>query len=178
MLIQNTGPKYPIALRILHWLMAVMIIGLLALGLYMAELPKGDPRHDTLYNLHKSFGVTVLALAFIRLAVRMALGAPPLPEIIPVMERRMAELGHLALYGFMFLMPVSGYVMSTSYGLSVKWFGITLPRLMGIDRARGALAGDVHSYAAYALIGMILMHAGAVILHYVRQRVNLLKRMI
>jgi cytochrome b561 len=170
--------KYSLAIRILHWLMALMILGLLTVGLIMTGVPRGTPLHNTLYSLHKSFGLTVLALVFLRLSLRFMSDAPPLPETIPAIERLMAKLGHIALYGFMFLMPVSGYIMSASYGLPVRWFGITIPRLVSIDKARGALAGDVHHFAAYALIAMLVMHVGAVILHWFRQRVNLLKRMI
>lgn len=172
-----SAEKYSLTIRILHWLMAAMIIGLLAVGLIMAGMSRSDPLRGTLYSLHKSFGITVLALAFLRVALRLKEAAPSLPQTIPAIERLLAKLGHLALYGFMFLMPVSGYVMSASYGLPVRWFGVTIPRLVSIDKTRGALAGDIHTFAAYALIGMLLVHVGAVILHYVRHRVNLLRRM-
>jgi len=86
-------------------------------------------------------------------------------------------MGHWALYGFMFLMPVSGYVMSTSYGLTVHWFGIALPKLLSVDKARGALFGDIHSFAGYTLIGLITLHVGAVILHFFKEKENLLRRM-
>lgn len=169
--------KYPLIMRGLHWLIALMIIGLLVLGLYMAALPHDAPNRNDLYLLHKSVGVTVLGLAFIRLICRLTLEHPALPDSIPKLQRVLAELGHWALYGFMFLMPVSGYVMSTSYGLTVKWFGITLPKLIGINKDRGMLAADIHKFAAYALIAMLVAHVGAVVLHYLQHRVNLLKRM-
>ncbi len=169
--------KYPLSIRVLHWLMAITIIGLLAVGLIMSDMSKSDPLRATLYSLHKSFGITVLMLASLRLALKLKLGGPSLPGTIPAMERHLATLGHWALYGFMFLMPVSGYVMSASYGLPVRWFGITVPRLVSIDKARGALASDIHEFAAYALIGMLLLHVGAVALHYISHHVNLLKRM-
>ncbi len=175
---QPESGKYPLVIRILHWLIALTIIALLAVGLFMTGLSKSDPLRGTLYGLHKSFGITVLMLAALRLPLRMILGAPPLPETIPAMERILAHLGHWALYVFMFLMPVSGYVMSTSYGLTVHWFGIALPKLVGVDKARGELFSDIHTYAAYALIGLIAVHVGAVILHYYRHKENLLKRMI
>jgi len=175
---QSLIEKYPLAIRILHWLIAVMIIGLLAVGLYMTGLSRDNPNRALLYGLHKSFGVTVLVLAFVRLGLRLKLGVPKLPEVIPWIEQKLAELGHYALYGFMIAMPLSGYIMSNSFGLTVKWFGIELPRLVTIDKARGLLALDAHTYMAYALIGLIVVHAGAVVLHYIKHRVNLLNRMI
>ena len=144
----------------------------------MTAIPRSNPTHDTLYNLHKSFGITVFALAFLRLGLKLKLGAPPFPSVIPRIEQWLATLGHWALYGFMFLMPVSGYVMSASYGLPVKWFGLPIPRLVSIDKARGVLAGEIHQFAAYSLIVMIMLHVGAVIQHFLIHRLNLLKRMV
>jgi len=178
MLTQSVEGRYPLSIRILHWLMALMIIGLLAAGLIMVKLPHG-PDRDFVFALHKSFGLTVLALAFLRVAYRLRLGAPPLPGIIPAVERFMARLGHLALYTFMFVMPISGYVMTASFAVKpVNWFGIPLPHLIGIDRDRGKLADEIHEWAAYLLIAMIVLHVGAVLLHYLKQRINLLQRML
>ncbi len=175
---QNPIYKYPPSIRILHWLIALCIICLLIVGLYMTGLQKADPLRGTLYGLHKSFGITVLMLAALRLVLRLKLGKPPYPAAIPVSEQKMADLGHWALYGFMFAMPISGYLMSTSFGLPVKWFGLTLPKLVGIDKARGALSADFHQYAAYTLIAVLVIHVSAVALHYFKHRTNLLKRMI
>lgn len=170
--------KYPLSLRLLHWLMALLILTLLALGLYMTGLERGDPHRADWYSLHKSLGVTVLALACLRVGVRLFSFIPPLPPEIPRAEAWLAHLGHLALYGFMFLLPLSGYIMSNSFGLSVHWFGVTLPRIVSPDRPRGTLASDIHTYGAYALMGMIALHVLAVLLHWRRQRINLLSRML
>ncbi len=170
--------KYPLTIRLLHWLMALLIIGLLIVGFVMSSLPNGDPMHGTLVSLHKSFGITVLALALVRLVLRLTLALPPLPESIPRRERLLAHLGHWRSYGFMVAMPLSGYLMSASYGLPVKCLGILVPRAVSIDKARGEQAWDIHSYGAYALVIMLLLHVGAVLLHYLRERVNLLKRML
>jgi cytochrome b561 len=170
-------PKYPLSMRVLHWLIAVMIIGMLAAGLIMEDLSHDNPARGLVYSLHKSFGITILALVLIRIAVRLRGPVPTLPQAIPARERILAHAGHWALYGFMLAMPLSGYLMSTFYGRPVLWFGVPLPRLVGVRPDDGALARNFHSYAAYALIAMLVVHIGAVILHYVRQRVNLLTRM-
>jgi len=171
------SPKYHLSIRILHWLMAAIIISLLAVGLIMEDLPRSDPLRATLFSLHKSFGITILFLAIIRLGLRLRLGIPPLPDIIPAIERVMAELGHKTLYCFMFALPLSGYLMTNSFGFPVKWFGIELPRLIDADKARGHLLVDFHQYAAYILIGVISVHALAVLWHFLKQRLNLLSRM-
>ena len=158
--------------------MAAMIIGLLVAGFVMVDVPKTEPMHHTLYSLHKSIGITIIMLALLRLGSWLRFGAPLLPDAIPAPHRRFAHVGHWAFYGFMVLMPVSGYVMSISNGQPVKWFGSALPRLLSEDKTRGAMAGDIHAYAAYILIGMLVLHAGAVIWHYFFERVNLLRRMM
>jgi len=170
--------KYSLPIRILHWIIALLIIGLITVGLIMSDLPKDAPNRPLLYSVHKSFGVTVLFLAVLRFALRLRLGGPPLPLAIPAMERILAQLGHYAFYGFMIAMPVSGYIMSNSFGLSVKWFGIELPKLFPTDRETGHLAADFHSLAAYSLIGLILLHVAGVVKHYLKERINLLSRMI
>jgi len=171
------SPKYPLSLRILHWLIAALILALLAVGLVMTHLDKDDPSRPTLFGLHKSFGVTLLLLAALRLYLRLRLIIPPLPEIIPAFERAMAGLSHWLLYGFMFAMPLSGYLMTNFFGRPVQWFGLTLPKLVAVDKDRGEWAWQFHWIAAYLLIGLITLHASAALWHFLRQRVNLLERM-
>jgi len=176
---QQVAPgKYPLSLRLLHWLMAFIIIALLIVGLIMTGLPGNDPLRPTLYALHKSFGLTVFLLAALRLFLRLKEGVPPLPEIIARSERMLAQAGHWAFYDYFALMPLSGYLMTNSFGMPVKWFAVELPRLIGVDKDRGHLLADFHAYAAYTLIGLITLHVLAVVVHYVKERVNLLKRMV
>ncbi len=169
--------KYPFSIRLLHWLIAVMIIGLLTIGLIMTGMAHDNPSRATLYSLHKSFGITVLLLGLLRLWLRLRLYIPPLPEALPALERKLAHYGHYMFYVFMVAMPVSGYVMSTSYGLPVKWFGLELPRLLTVDKARGQLAADFHAWAAYTLIALIVLHVAGVLKHLIKERINLLARM-
>lgn len=170
--------KYHPLLRALHWFMALCIIGLLAVGLYMTSLPRDLPLRADLYALHKSFGVTVLVLAFIRVALRMRLGAPALPSVIPAIERLMAHLGHTGLYFFMFALPLSGIIMSNSFGFAVKWFGVELPRIIGIDKDRGHMAEEAHELMAYLLIGLIALHVAGALKHLIKEKLNLFKRMM
>lgn len=173
---ETVAEKYPLALRILHWLMAFLIISLLVMGLLMTGIPRTDPLHTQLYDLHKSLGFTVLMLAAIRLAIRLRKPVPPLPGAIVAIERLMAHLGHMGLYFFMFAMPLSGLVMTNSFGFTVHWFGIPLPRIVGVDKDRGHLAADLHQWMAYALILLISLHVLGALKHYVKERINLFKR--
>ncbi len=177
-MLHSPTTKYPAALRVLHWLMAVVIIGLIAIGLYMTSLPKNDSSRALFYSLHKSFGVTMLLLCIIRLGLRLRMGTPALPDSIPAHEHRMAHAGHIALYGCMILMPLSGYCMTNSFGFPVRWFGLNLPVFFGTDKARATFMAESHSLIAYTLIALVLLHIAGVIKHMLKERVNLLARMM
>lgn len=169
--------KYHLSIRIIHWLMAVIVISLLIVGLVMSDLPKDNPWRHTLVDLHKSFGVTVFILCFVRIGLRLKFGAPVLPDAIAPLERVLAKLGHFALYGFMLAMPVTGYLMSTWFGFPVKLFGLQLPKLVGVDRAMSNLMHDAHEVLGFILICVIAIHVLAVAKHRIKDRVNLLTRM-
>lgn len=175
---QVNTDKYPRNMRILHWLMAIMIIGLLVCGLIMGELPRDNPLRDQIYFLHKSFGVAVLLLAALRFIIRLFSYIPPLPEMIPAIEQKLAHLGHLGLYFFMFAMPISGILMSNGYGYAVPFFGLELPKVIEPNRDTGQLAREAHEYMAFALIGLIGLHVLGALKHAVKERINLFRRII
>lgn len=172
-----TLAKYPASIRVLHWLMAIIIVTLICVGLTMEDLPKGDPLRDTLFALHKSFGVTIFLLLVLRVILRMRLGVPALPQVIPATERLFATLGHYALYLFMLIMPLSGFLMTNSFGFPVKFFGVELPKLVGTNKDMGHFYNEIHEIAGYTLIGVITLHVVAVIWHRIKG-VNLLERII
>lgn len=172
---QSKG-KYALEIRVLHWLMAVALLGMLIVGFVVSGIPKSEPARHFYLGLHKSFGITLFALAAVRLMSRLFAAAPSLPDAIPSMQRAIAQTAHFALYGLMLLMPISGYVMSISMGQPVRWFGLAVPRLLAEDHARGLVAGGIHAVAAYALVALLTLHVGAVAWHYFSDRVNLLRR--
>jgi cytochrome b561 len=175
---RQSREKYPLEIRVLHWLMAIAIIGMLIAGFVVSGIPKDDPTRHLVLGLHKSFGISLFALAALRLLSRLFTTVPSLPEVIPSMQRAIVQAAHVVVYALMLLMPLSGYVMSISMGQPVRWFGLAVPRLLAEDRARGLMAGNVHGAAAYVLIALLVLHIGAVAWHYVVDRVNLLRRMV
>lgn len=170
--------KYPLALRLLHWLMAALIIGLIIMGLVMSDLQRTDPLRGQLYSLHKSFGVTVLVLALLRLALRFKLGVPALPSIIPAKERFLAHWGHLGLYGFMFALPITGMLMSNSFGFPVAWFGVELPRIASVNKDAGHQFEELHETLAYVLMALLALHVAGALKHYFKEKTNLFRRML
>ena len=175
---RNTKEKYAAEIRVLHWLMAIAIVGMLALGLIASGIPRNEPARHLYLGLHKSFGITLFALAALRVLSRLVSGAPFLPEAISSTQRRLAQAAHFVLYALMFVMPLSGYVMSISMGQPVRWFGLAVPRLLAEDRVRGVMAGNVHAVAACLLVALLALHVGAVAWHYLFDRVNLLRRVM
>ena len=117
-----TTPYHPLA-RGLHWLMALLIAGLLVLGHYMSELPL-SPEKLQYFSWHKWAGVTVFALLWVRLAWRLVHRPPALSDTLSPLQQRLAHTGHGALYLLMLAMPLSGWLMSSAYGIPVVMFGL------------------------------------------------------
>lgn len=167
--------KYAPPLRLLHWLMAMFIIGLLATGLTMEDYP--DEFKKTAYSLHKSFGVTVLGLFFIRLAVRLKTVLPPYPASMPSREKLLAKAVVWLFYGAMLVMPLSGWLMSNSKGYPVEWFTLPMPNLTGKNDAIHGFTHETHELVGYALIALILLHIAGIIKHRLKEGVSLMDRM-
>lgn len=157
--------RYPISLRILHWLMAVLILGMIAGGWVMKELSGKDPLRADLYGLHKSFGVILLALIVLRIVVRTLTRIPPLPQGLSAMEKRGAKAGHLLLYAGMVAVPLSGFVMSMAGGHGIKFFGMPLPNLMELNRKLSHFAHEWHELLPYVLLGVIALHLAGALKH-------------
>lgn len=178
MLIKNTPLAYGAVAKAFHWLMFVVIAGLLAAGLVMTDLPNG-PDKFRVYGLHKAFGILVLMLVCVRLAWKLRNMAPALPATLTVWEKRMAHAGHAALYGFMFAMPLSGWAMSSAAGFPVSFFGwFTLPDLLAPDKGLKADLVELHETLAWALMAMIALHVLAALLHHFHHKNNVLRRML
>lgn len=160
-----SNQKYPIAMRALHWAMALIIIALLAVGMYMTDLPKDDPSKAFLYGLHKSFGVTILVLVAIRVLVRAMSAIPALPAAFSAAEKKIIHVGHFALYGLMFLTPTAGYLLSCAAGRTVSWFGVELPSLIAANEEVADFMSEAHETLAYTLLVLVGLHVAAAIKH-------------
>jgi cytochrome b561 len=168
---------YDPALRMLHWLMAGVIFVALGLGVWATQLPRGDLRSEILF-VHKSFGVTALALLVLRVMVRLVAGAPayapPLGRVVSVA----AGSAHLLLYALMIAMPISGYVTSSAGGHEVSFFGlITLPNIVPRNQALDEAASQAHYVFAWAIGIVLALHLAAVVWHRVVKRDTVFERM-
>lgn len=161
----------------LHWLMSILIIGLLALGLYMHELPL-SPQKLELYSWHKWFGVTVFMLVWLRLAWRIVHPAPPPPAALSPVLKNTARAAHGVLYGLMVLIPLSGWLMSSAKGFQTVWFGVLpIPDLLSRDKELGDLLQEVHEGLNVALMLTLSGHVAAALWHHFVLNDDTLKRM-
>lgn len=163
---------------ILHWLVAVAIFCAFPLGLYMHDLPV-SPRKLHLYSYHKWIGITALLLALARIAWRSTHQPPALPDGMPAWQQLAAQGVHHALYLLMLAVPFSGWLMSSTLGVPVVWFGVLqLPDLVGKDKELGELLKLLHQLLNFALLGFVLAHVGAALHHHFIMRDGLLARML
>ena len=124
--------------KVLHWLMAILLFGLLALGSYMQDLPL-SPEKLQFYSWHKWAGVSAFLLVLLRLLWRITHRPPALPETMPKLLQFAAHAGHLALYGLMLAIPLSGWLMSSAKGFQTVWFGVLpIPDLLDKNKELGA----------------------------------------
>ena len=162
----------------LHWLIALLIFAAFPLGVYMHDLPL-SPDKLRLFSYHKWIGVTIFMLAIIRLAWRTTHRPPPLPAGMPRWERFVAESVHYLLYALIFLIPLSGWLMSSAKGFQTVWFGVLpLPDLVGKSKELGKLLQTVHELLNFGLFGLVLAHVGAALKHHFIQHDTILERML
>lgn len=163
--------KYPWSIRILHWLRALLILGLLVTGWYMTRLPESSM--DTasfLYFNHKQFGVLVWLLAVVHLALRWRYNAilPHAPLALAPWERRLSHLVHRLIIALTLLVPLFGYSLSSSFTQSdgVPFFFIAhIPELLPKNDAAFEMFRLFHRYAAYLLLVLILLHIAGTLKH-------------
>ncbi len=165
----------------LHWLLALTLVGMFGVGIYMTDLPF-SPWRIKLYNWHKWAGITFLVLSILRLLWRLTHRPPALPvaitQAMPIWQTRAYHATHHLLYLLFFAVPLLGWAYSSAAGFPIVWFGqITLPDLLGADKALAELIKPLHKLAALALMALAALHVAAAIKHHWIDRDGLLTRM-
>ena len=174
----ETPPRYGLVAILLHWLVAVLIGAAFALGVVMVDIPGLTPTKLRYFSWHKWLGVTVLALAALRLLWRWWRGAP-LPVPMPLWQQRASSLGHALLYVLMFAVPLSGYFYSLAAGVPVVYLGIwPLPVLMEADSTLKPILKELHGALVYVMLTVIVVHILAALKHQFIDRDGALKRIL
>ena len=167
----------------LHWAMAFGLLFMFASGLYMVNADISKAEQYQLFQIHKAAGVVVLWSLILRITVRIFTHSPDLPGQLNQVQIKKAKLGHIALYIALMIMPLSGWLMvsASPFGLPtfvfVDW--IRWPHIPMVARNKiiETLANNMHWITAIVLGTFILGHISAVIWHYQKHKVNLIKRM-
>jgi len=171
--------SYSSAQKWLHWTMAaIIVLVMIPAGLTMTRLGDGGLK-NSLYELHKSFGMIIFALAVVRAVVRLTRGAPPLEPNLPAWQRFAAHVSHYALYMLIFLVPLTGWAATSACCKPVNLFWtipLSLPVPDGEDLAKAIFR--FHYGFVYTLAAIVAVHVGAALQHHFLQRDRTLLRML
>jgi cytochrome b561 len=193
--------RYTTVAAVIHWLTVLAIFVLIGVGWKMVSISAEmeNPLKMRLYDFHKSLGLTVLLLTAIRIAWRLAHKPPPLPAHMTPIERLAAHLSHLGFYGFLIVLPLSGWIFTDSVGFAAPFWGIEMPAiyvwdpetrtatLFGLLPLRGLFADGVQAWKAmqathrllgYAMMALIVVHIAAALKHTFVDKDGLLLRMV
>lgn len=175
--IRDTRERWGLVSILIHWLTVLAILFMGGLGLYMTSLPIGAQKVE-LYALHKSLGISLLALVLFRLLWRLIHPRPALPPM-PRWQRIAAHASHGLLYLLLIAIPLSGWVMNSAANFPLVWFGlIELPAIAAPDPGLRALAGEVHEALYWLLLLIALVHASAALKHHLLDRDHVLRNML
>ncbi|AUT63646.1 cytochrome b [Paraburkholderia terrae] len=163
----------------LHWLIALLMICGFYLGWIMTDIPGFTPTKLKYVSWHKWIGVTVFALAVLRVVWRATHAAPPMPAAMPAWQKAAAHATHALLYVLMLAIPITGYLFSSAAGVQVVYLGVLpLPTFIGPDQALKAILRTTHIALNYMLLVLFAMHVLAALKHQFVERDGLLARMI
>lgn len=183
----------------LHWLIAIGIFGMFAFGWYMVDLPKEAPKQISYdlfnwgiytwnlaeeesprafyFNLHKSIGITLLALIIIRILWRVSHKPPAALTSYKPWERKLSTAAHHILYLLMFLIPVSGLIMSAAGKYGVKWFGIDFIAGFESDIIR-EIFHEAHEITGLIILAVLALHILGALKHKFIDKDDTMKRMM
>lgn len=179
MQLKNTAQRYGLVAILLHWLVAATVIGLAILGLWMTDLSYYSPYYRSAPFWHKSIGITLAAVLVLRLLWRWG---NPRPAHLPNHQRwelGMAALVHGLLYLLLFVIVVSGYLISTAKGQGISVFGwFEIPASITGLPSQADRAGAVHYWVAITVLGLAALHALGALKHHFLDRDDTLRRML
>lgn len=179
MRLKNSSNAYGLVSISIHWLVAVVVIGMFAAGVWMVDLGYYDTWYHKAPALHKSVGILLFMLMIVRVIWRFT---TPQPEPIPThstLIRFMAKAGHAVIYLMLFGIMISGYLISTADGVGIPVFGLfEIPATLYDMPDQADIAGLVHEYLAWGLMAVVLGHALAALKHHWFDRDVTLVRML
>jgi cytochrome b561 len=172
----TTKTRFPAVSRLLHWVMAAMIVAMLFIGVGMAA--SVSSRYELLVAIHRPLGIAIFVLCLIRIVNRFINPPPELPDTLPSLQRFAAKASHFTLYALMLIMPLVGWGMLSAASYPIVLYGpLRLPPILPHDLTLYAWLRDLHTDLAYLFFAVILAHFGAALLHGLIRRDGVLERM-
>ena len=148
----------------LHWLLAILIPGMVGLGWYMLTIEE-TPTGPWYFGLHKSIGIAVGVVVVLRLVWRLGHRPAPLPISVPSWQVRASKVSHLLLYACMFAMPIIGFGGALFSSEGIAFFGVTIPFRVMPDKVISEVLFSVHAAVAWVLVSLVALHVLAALKH-------------
>src|SRR5438552_13336984 len=156
--------RFPAGSRLLHWIMAPMIVAMLFIGVGMAA--SISARYELLVSIHRPLGVAIFVMCVLRIVNRFINPPPELPETLPSMQRFAAKASHIVLYALMLIMPLVGWGMLSAARYPIALYGpLRLPPILPHDLTLYARLRDLHTALAYLFFATFLVHFGPALFH-------------
>ncbi len=178
--------RYALFAILLHWITVASLVLIAAIGWYMSQLPDGAPGQESLYQLHKSLGITVLFLTIARIVWRLMNPPPPLPSDLSRVEKFLASFVHAGFYVLLFVIPLSGWVYvstATDFQVPTVLYGIiSWPHLPLINNSNvdsiNTIAESAHSALVWATVALLILHVAGAVKHQFSGEEGVLHRML
>ncbi len=180
----SDADRYSLIQRLLHWLLALLVIPALGVGITLGWLGFDGSREafgaevtNALYTGHKTIGVLILALMTLRLVLRLILGAPPPVPTLTRFERLASQGVQALMYLVLLALPVVGWLATAAGGYPVQFFAWTLPGLIAKDPALSETLFQLHGLLGWALFALLALHIGGALMHWLVKRDGVMRRM-
>lgn len=178
---RNTRANWGAVAKLFHWLVALAIIGNIALGLYAVDLPTSPAKMDAFY-WHKTTGLTILGLVVLRILWRLGNPPPQPPPTMPLWQRFASGLSHFGLYLLMIAMPLSGWMIHSASGFPMELYGLFEVPDIAPESADASTLQDraavVHYWLFIAICALVGLHVLAALKHHFVDGDTVLKRML
>jgi superoxide oxidase len=170
--------SYEPAIIAVHWVTALVFVIVFAAIELRGYFPRGSEARDLLTATHKSFGILILLLVLVRLAIKARSATPPIDPAPPAWQNWLARLTHVTLYAAMLAMPLLGWAMTSTGNHPIPFFGLSLPPILAPDKALSKQLAEIHEFIGNALYYVIGLHAFAALAHHYVLKDNTLLRMV
>jgi superoxide oxidase len=176
-LIRPAPRRYSTALIAIHWLTLLVLLGVYACIFGHEYFPRGSALRAGLKNWHFMLGLSVFALVWLRLVVRLNTLTPPIEPPLPGWQRLLSRVVHLVLYVVMLGMPLGGWLILSAAGKPIPYFGMELPPLVAPDKDLAKAVKEIHETVGVVALYLIGLHAFAGLFHHYVRRDNALRRL-